>query len=72
MPGNTAGGQTTNLTYEPGVQAIFMGKRIELYAAFNEGLPVILLGRADFFATFRVLFDERAKTMTISEYESSP
>jgi len=47
-----------------------MGKRIELFATFNRGLPVILLGRADFFDRFRVLFDERAKIMTISEYES--
>jgi hypothetical protein len=70
-PGNTAGGATTNFNYAAGIEAIFMGKRIKLFATFNPGLPLILLGREDFFDTFHVSFDQRAKTMTISEYEAS-
>ena len=65
--GNSAGGRTTNFEYAAGVDAIFMARKIRLCASFNTGLPVILLGREDFFSMYLILFDERAKTMTVTE-----
>lgn len=67
-PGNTAGGTTTNYQYAPGVDALLAGRKIHLQASFNPGLPVILLGREDFFAHYRIAFDQRANTMTIEAY----
>jgi hypothetical protein len=66
---NTAGGRTTNYAYQPGIDAIVMGQKIHLQASFNPGLPVILLGREDFFALYRVAFDQKTNTFTVDPYE---
>jgi hypothetical protein len=57
--------------YEPGLEVEIqaMGVRIRVTAGFNPELPVVLLGRLDFFSQFRVLFDERAQTFTLERYE---
>jgi hypothetical protein len=66
--GNTAGGTTLHYIYPAGIDVIFAGQKLHLSAAFNPGLPVILLGREDFFACFRVAFDQRTKTFTVQSY----
>jgi hypothetical protein len=65
---NTAGGTTINYMYEPGIDAIVMGRKIHLQASFNPGLPVILLGREDFFALYKVTFDQRASSFSVEAY----
>jgi Aspartyl protease len=65
---NTAGGTTTNYAYRPGIDAIVMGRKIHLQASFNPGLPVILLGREDFFSLYRVTFDQRVSSFTVEAY----
>ncbi|HEX4344168.1 MAG TPA: hypothetical protein VHZ31_01270 [Solirubrobacteraceae bacterium] len=70
--GTTAGGTTTNHVYQPGVDAIVMGEKIHLGATFNQGLPVILLGRCDFFALYRVSFDERRQQFGLDRYDAAP
>jgi hypothetical protein len=65
---NTAGGTTTNYSYVPGIDAIVMGKKVHLSAAFNPGLPVILLGREDFFALYKITFDQAANSFTVEPY----
>ena len=52
----------------PGVDAIFIGVKIHLQAVFRPGLPVILLGREDFFTYFRVTFDQAARVVTVEPY----
>lgn len=69
--GSTAGGTTTNYEYAPGIDAIVMGKKIHLSCTFNEGLPVVLLGRKDFFALFKVAFDEQAQQFTLERYSTT-
>jgi hypothetical protein len=66
---NTAGGQTINYSYPPGIDAIVTGRKVHLEASFNPGLPVILLGREDFFALYRVSFDQRTSSFTIEPYD---
>lgn len=66
--GDTAGGVATHYRYPRGVEAIFLGKRIRLLASFSHGLTVVMLGREDFFNLYRVAFDQRANTLTVSEY----
>jgi len=57
--------------YAPGleveIQALAM--RIRVRAGFNPGLPVVLLGRLDFFSHFKVMFDERAQIFTLEPYD---
>jgi hypothetical protein len=67
-PGGTAGGTTTNYVYAPGVHAIVRKEKHTLKAVFNDGLGVILLGRDDFFSYYKVFFDQRAKTFTLTPY----
>jgi len=69
--GTTAGGPTTNYVYSAGLDAIVMGEKIHLNATFNEGLEVVLLGRCDFFALYKVSFDERAQQFSLERYDSS-
>jgi hypothetical protein len=66
--GNTAGGQTKAYHYNPGITALLMGTQVPLVANFNEGLPIILLGREDFFSHFKVSFDQRRKQFTLEVY----
>lgn len=40
--------------------------------ALNAALPYILLGRRDFFAQYRVCFDQRALAMDIEAFPSKP
>lgn len=54
--------------WAPGVDAVVMGRRVHLEAVFRPGLPVILLGREDFFQAFRVSFDQRKKTFRLEPY----
>lgn len=51
-----------------GVDAIFEGERLALNALFRPGLPLILLGRNDFFAYFKIHLDQRAKTFRLERY----
>lgn len=52
----------------PGIDIIFRRSKIRLKVTFNPGLPVILLGREDFFAHYRVAFDQRENVMTLEPY----
>ncbi len=54
--------------YAPGVDALVMGHKVHLEAVFRPGLPVILLGREDFFQEFKVFFDQRKKTFRLERY----
>jgi len=54
--------------WAPGVEAVVMGRKIHLEAVFRPGLPVILLGREDFFQEFTISFDQRAKTFRLEWY----
>jgi hypothetical protein len=65
---NTAGGKTTNFVYAPGVDVLFWGRKLHLNAAFNPGLPIILLGREDFFSHYKVTFDQQANLFTVEPY----
>jgi hypothetical protein len=69
--GTTAGGECTHYLYEPGVEAIIMGRKLKLHAMFQPGLEVILLGREDFFREFKVSFDQRAATFDVEPYEDA-
>jgi len=67
----TASGFGRLAQYDDAVQVEIRGSAriIRVGASFAEGLPFMLLGRADFFRAFRVLFDERAQTLTLDEYD---
>jgi len=54
--------------WEEGVDAIVLGKKIHLEAVFRPGLPIVLLGREDFFSSFKVSFDQQQKIMTLESY----
>jgi hypothetical protein len=68
---STAGGEIVQHVYHPGLEVEIqsMQKRVPLMVAFNPTLPVVLLGRLDFFSHFRVLVDERAQIFTLESYE---
>jgi hypothetical protein len=73
--GLTAAGQDdeddddkTPRRWPPGVDAVIMGRKVHLEAIFRPGLPVILLGREDFFQEFKVSFDQRKKTFRLESY----
>jgi hypothetical protein len=69
--GVTAAGQDiTDLPrrWQPGVDALVFGQKIHLEAVFRPGLPIILLGREDFFSYFKVAFDQRGKTFELEAY----
>jgi hypothetical protein len=51
-----------------GVDAIVLGQKIHLEAVFRPGLPIILVGREDFFSYFKVAFDQKAKIMRLESY----
>jgi hypothetical protein len=67
--GASAGGQTTVHTYKPGITALFAGERVSLTASFNPALPIVLLGRMDFFAAYKVSFDQRRSTFRVESYD---
>jgi hypothetical protein len=65
----TAGGPSENFVYEPGVFVIVEEAKYRVQGAtFSKTLPVVLLGRKDFFTRYKVTFDERAKTFTLEPY----
>ncbi len=51
-----------------GVDALVLGQKIHLEAVFRPGLPIVLLGREDFFSYFKVIFDHRQKIMRLESY----
>jgi hypothetical protein len=55
--------------WAPGVDAHFWGKTIHLTAYFRQHLDPILLGRVDFFANFKVLFDQRNERLSLEPYK---
>jgi len=68
-----AGKDGTNVAQQPrrwrhGVDALLLGQKIHLEAVFRPGLPIVLLGREDFFSCFKVSFDQKAKTMHLASY----
>jgi hypothetical protein len=70
-PCSTAGGEVTQHVYDSGLEIEIqaMGRRVTVSAAFNPALPLVLLGRLDFFSQFKVCFDERNRTFTLEAYE---
>ena len=76
MPGYTAAGkddaedENCPRLYAPGLDAVVAGHKVHLHALFRRGLPVILLGREDFFEYFKVSFDQRRKSFVIEIYDS--
>jgi hypothetical protein len=54
--------------WPPGVDAVFAGKRIHLSAMFRLDLIPILLGRDDFFAHYKILFDHRNHKFSLEAY----
>jgi hypothetical protein len=65
--GMTAGGAANRYIWEDGVRATILGRDVRLRGAFG-ACPVILLGRGDFFDTFKIAFDEREKTFSLDPY----
>jgi hypothetical protein len=66
----TAGGETELWVYKPGVKALIDGLEHHLKATFCVGLEVALLGRKDFFADYKVTFDERLECFTLEPYKA--
>jgi hypothetical protein len=66
----TAGGTAKQYLHSQKLTAEIqaMSERVELVAAFSDVLPIALLGRQDFFAAFKVSFDERAQTFRLERY----
>lgn len=69
----TAGGTADQYIWDGGVEIeipAMGGMRISATASFSAGLPsrIVLLGRNDFFSTFRVYLDERAKLFRLEPY----
>ena len=68
---STAGGEITQHAFATGLEVEIqaMHLRLPISAAFNPHLPVVLLGRVDFFHHFRrVSFDERAQTFELDSH----
>jgi hypothetical protein len=68
-----AGKDGSNAATQPrrwpaGVDALVYGQKIHLEAVFRPGLPILLLGREDFFTYFKVSFDQKAKLMRLESY----
>jgi hypothetical protein len=65
---DTAGGRCDAFSYSPGVEALILGHRVLLQVTFQPKLPVVLLGRIDFFHEFKVAFDQRSETFKLDQY----
>ena len=62
----TANGEATIWRYPQGIRALIEDQgEHHLKADFCDELKIPLLGRKDFFQTYRVMFDERAQTLTL-------
>lgn len=68
VAGMTASGQSTRFEHPQPVLGDIMGRTLALSAQFQPGLPLILLGRRDFFAHFRVTFHERESRFVVVPY----
>lgn len=69
IDGNTASGKdNSQRIYKPGIHGLVAGKKVPLRAIFNPKIPIALLGREDFFAYFKVSFDQQAKTFRLQSY----
>lgn len=66
----TAGGPAVVWAYPQGLRVSIEGIDHWLKAEFCIGLDLPLLGRRDFFDSYRIMFDERAKSFTLEPYES--
>jgi hypothetical protein len=66
--GGTAGGPAEQYVWHEGLATEICGVAITLSAVFAS-TKVPLLGRDDVFRHFRVLFDERRRTFTLTAYE---
>lgn len=64
---DAAGGHGVQWIYPAALTAEIVGHPLELTAIFTD-TPVSLLGREDFFYEFKVAFDERQLTFTVSPY----
>lgn len=64
----TAAGETTRLRAATPIQSELLGKTLNLTAQFEAKLPVILLGRKDFFSVFKVNFDQRKSRFSLEAY----
>jgi hypothetical protein len=64
---DTAGGKAKQWIWEDGIDATILGKRVKLHGVFCD-TPVILLGRNDFLGRFKVAFDERALSFSVTPY----
>jgi hypothetical protein len=63
-----AGGKSKFYCWHGGtLPADFFGKSVNLKVQFSD-TPFILLGRADFFAAFKVSFDQRGLRFTVESY----
>lgn len=52
----------------PGIKAVHAGETLHLSAMFRPDLPLILLGRDDFFAHYKVGFDHRNQKFSLEPY----
>lgn len=67
VPGHSAGGRTEFYEWEGKLTAELMERQIPLHVMFG-AVPIVLLGREDFFANFQVSFDQRGKRFTLVPY----
>jgi hypothetical protein len=67
QPVNTGAGKTHHHVWHAGLIATIESFEIELEAVFGP-INVPVLGRRDFFAHFRVEFDERARLTHLTPY----
>jgi hypothetical protein len=67
---STVGGVTKQYIWAAGLDAEIqaLNTTVHLNACFSEDLPIVLLGRHDFFSVFRVSFDQRSLTFTLQKY----
>jgi len=63
----TAGGKARQWVWRDGLSARIMGRYLKVKGVFCD-TPVPLLGRTDFFAAFKVTFDEQSQSFTVEAY----
>lgn len=64
----TAGGQSKLYEAPDPIHTDLLGKTLSLKPTFNPALPIVLLGRNDFFAVFKVAFDHRKRRFSLEPY----
>jgi hypothetical protein len=63
----TASGCADQWSYEPGLEAVVLDRRLRLRGVFVD-TPVALLGREDFMSEFEVSFDHRHSRFSLRPY----